>query len=473
VSSDPEFVRPPTTVFVPAGATGLDFTIATNPVSESKRVIIESGTDVDGYRAPQVWLTVTPPGSPEPPASLSSLSLSQSSVAAGGTVTGTVTLTSPAPAGGALVRLQGSMEGQVIVPQNVTVPAGSMSATFTTSPAPETPFPRWVFIGADYGTSGGSQARILEIDPAAGPATLLAIGPAGQDVIGGNPGRGSVALVIPAPAGGATVSLTTDNPSVIQVPASVSIAEGNSAVSFTIGTRPVSGLPTGGHVTATAGGVSKSIFVNVAPDPNAAPLLQSMTISPATVTGGTNATGTVFLSAPAPSGGISITLSTSNSAAARAPGIVTVPAGQTSASYTLSTFAVSANTSVTITAFYDTTTTATISVTRGATPSPTPTPPPSTTLAAPSQLTPAADSRFAPGTNINFDWSDVAGAANYTIQVSDQTSFSPLIVNQTSTTSQFASSTLPTKTMWWRVRANDASGKAGNWSAARRFEVKN
>jgi hypothetical protein len=65
------------------------------------------------------------------------------------------------------------------------------------------------------------------------------------------------------------------------------------------------------------------------------------------------------------------------------------------------------------------------------------------------------------------------GAASYTLQISDQTSFSPLIVNQTLTASQFSSSTLPIKTMWWRVRANDASGKAGNWSAARRFEVKN
>jgi hypothetical protein len=480
-SSDPELVRPPATVFVPAGATEVEFTVSTSAVSNSARVIIEIGTDNDGYRAPQVWLTITPPGSPTPPASLSSLTLSQSSVPAGGTVTGTVRLTSPAPAGGAVVTLQGSMEGQVIVPPNVTVPAGSISADFSTTPAPETPFPRWVFIQGSYGTSGGLQARILEIDPAQGAPTLLAIGPAGQDVIGGKFGRASVALVIPAPAGGAVVDLTTDNPSVIHVPANVSIAEGNSAASFTIGTSPVSGLPTGGHVTATAGGVTKSIFVNVAPDPNAPPLLQSMSIAPASVSGGTNATGTVFLSAPAPAGGISVTLSTSNRSVASAPGIVTVAEGQTSASYTLTTFAVSATTSATITAFYDTTRTATVTVTRGATASPTPTatPPPtptatpSATLAAPSQLSPSADSRFAPGTNINFDWSDVSGAANYTLQISDQNSFSPLIVNQTLTASQFSSSTLPIKTMWWRVRANDSTGKAGNWSAARRFEVKN
>ena len=122
VSSDPNIVRPPATVFIPAGATDVDFTIPTRAVSVATRVVIETGTDVDGYRAPQTWLTVTPPGSPPPPPSLSSLTLSSSTVSSGGTVTGILRLTSPAPAGGAVVRLQGSMEGQVIVPQNVTIP---------------------------------------------------------------------------------------------------------------------------------------------------------------------------------------------------------------------------------------------------------------------------------------------------------------------------------------------------------------
>jgi len=368
VSSDLNIVRPPATVFIPAGATDVDFTIPTRAVSVATRVIIETGTDVDGYRAPQTWLTVTPPGSPPPPPSLSSLTLSNSTVSSGGTVTGILRLTSPAPAGGAVVRLQGSMEGQVIVPQNVTIPGGSISATFTTTPAPQTPFPRWVFIQGTYGTFGGSQARILEIEPAAGPATLLAIGPASQDLIGGNSGRASVALVIPAPSGGGVVSLTTDNPSVIQVPASVTIPEGNSATSFAIGTSRITGLPTGGNVFATAGGVTKSIFVNVSADPNAPPLLESMAITPSSVPGGTNATGTVFLSSPAPAGGISVTLSTSNFSVARVPGIVTVPGGQTSANFTVTTFAVGNNTAVTITAFFDTTTSANLTVTTGGRP---------------------------------------------------------------------------------------------------------
>jgi hypothetical protein len=102
-----------------------------------------------------------------------------------------------------------------------------------------------------------------------------------------------------------------------------------------------------------------------------------------------------------------------------------------------------------------------------------PPPPPATTLPAPTLISPANDARFPPGSTITFDWSDVSGAASYTIQIDDTESFAaPLIVNQTTTTSQFTTSTLPTTRMWWRVRANDANGSPGAWSAVRRFEIK-
>jgi hypothetical protein len=78
------------------------------------------------------------------------------------------------------------------------------------------------------------------------------------------------------------------------------------------------------------------------------------------------------------------------------------------------------------------------------------------------------------GANITFDWSDVSGAASYTIQIDDNSSFpSPFIVNQTVATSKFSTTTLPTLQMWWRVRANGASSNPGTWSSARRVEVKN
>ena len=93
-----------------------------------------------------------------------------------------------------------------------------------------------------------------------------------------------------------------------------------------------------------------------------------------------------------------------------------------------------------------------------------------TPLAAPTLVSPSNDARFRPGQSITFDWSNVANATSYTIEIDDSQSFSaPLTASQTVAGSQFTTSTLPTRRMWWRVRANDG----GAWSSSRRFEVRN
>jgi hypothetical protein len=99
-------------------------------------------------------------------------------------------------------------------------------------------------------------------------------------------------------------------------------------------------------------------------------------------------------------------------------------------------------------------------------------PSPTGILAAPSLVSPAVDARFNAGRTIVFDWSDVGGAASYTIQIDDQSNFSSPTVNQTVSASTYSSSTLPATRMWWRVRATDRSGAAGAWSSARRFQVR-
>ncbi len=109
----------------------------------------------------------------------------------------------------------------------------------------------------------------------------------------------------------------------------------------------------------------------------------------------------------------------------------------------------------------------------GTTPPPPPPPPPPNPLPAPSLIAPANDVRSAPGQALAFDWSDVTGAAGYTIQIDDSSSFSaPFTVTQTVASSTFTTSTLPTKKLWWRVRANDSTGSPGAWSATRQFEIK-
>lgn len=80
--------------------------------------------------------------------------------------------------------------------------------------------------------------------------------------------------------------------------------------------------------------------------------LSSLALSPSTVTGGATSNGTVTLATPAGSDGAWVDLTSSNLAAATVPGAVVVPAGATSASFTISTSAVSSNTTSTISAIH-------------------------------------------------------------------------------------------------------------------------
>ncbi len=78
-------------------------------------------------------------------------------------------------------------------------------------------------------------------------------------------------------------------------------------------------------------------------------LLASLTVSPAAVRGGRSPTGKVSITGPAPSGGVAVTLASSN-AAASVPSSVTVPAGATEATFQITTARVRRNTRVTLTA---------------------------------------------------------------------------------------------------------------------------
>src|SRR5437667_2232366 len=472
VNGDNSVMTLPATVFIPAGGTGATFDVLTAPVSVATHVTIDAGTAFEGYRSPGARLTVVPPGSPPTAPSIASLTLASAKVLGGVRPTATVTLTAPAPAGGAAVSVCGSMQGQVVTPScfppSVIVPAGSLSADFPIT-APQVNSPSYVLIQASYGPTGAMQAKLLEIDPGPpGASVLFAFGISSTiGVIGGTSMSGTVSTVMLAPAGGGAVTLTSSNPSIVQVPATVPIPAGNSAASFTITTSPVLVGATV-QVDATAGGVTRSQFINLGPDPNAAPLLSSVTLASASVTGGSSVSGTVFLSSPAPTGGVTVTIATSNLVARPQP-IATVLAGQSSASFTVTTSAVTANTPVTITASFGATArSASLTVLAGAAPPPPPPPPPpSGTPGTPSLLSPATDATVAQP--ILFDWSDTANSASYRIQISSSNNFSPITFSQTVSVSQATVSGLPAQRLFWRVQGISSTGVAGPFSAARRF----
>jgi hypothetical protein len=189
-----------------------------------------------------------------------------------------------------------------------------------------------------------SNALSFVINPVA--VTSLALDPAAVTG-GGGAVTGTVTLNAPALAGGANVSLASSNPAAASVPPAVSIAAGNVSATFPVTTYLV-GANTNVTISAAYGSSSRTATLSV----GAPAALSSVTVSPATLNGGANATGTVTLTAAAPTGGAQVTLASSNATVAAAPSSVTVPAGSTSAPFTITTTTVAASTSVTITATY-------------------------------------------------------------------------------------------------------------------------
>ena len=298
----------------------------------------------------------TPPGGPPPPASLtlSSVTLTPTTVNGGVPSTGLVTLSGAAPSGGAAVTLSSSNTSVATVPASVTVPAGASSARFpvaTTAVSSQTA----VTISASYG-SGSQQSAVLTVTPATSAPTLTSLTVNPTSVNGGNRSTGTVTLSSPAPAGGVVVSLSSSNTSVatVPVPPSVNIPGGAASASFPVTTMTVSATTTS-TITGSYAGVQQSAVLTITPQPASGPSLTSLTLNPASVTGGSSSIGTVALNAPAPAGGagVVVSLSSSNSAVAAVPPSVTILAGATSATFTVTTVAVPTATTSTISASYN------------------------------------------------------------------------------------------------------------------------
>jgi hypothetical protein len=179
-------------------------------------------------------------------------------------------------------------------------------------------------------------ATALAPHPAA--VTSLNLNPTG--VTFGSSFTGTVTLSAAAPAGGAMVTLSSSNPAVVPVPRFLIFGAGSTAASFTVWPN----WATFTTVTISATGTTTRLAQVTVSGPAT---LTSLSLPPS-VTSGTTSTGTVMLSSAAPSGGVTVTLSSSNPAVATVPGGVTVAAGGTTATFAVATSAVTTSTTVTI-----------------------------------------------------------------------------------------------------------------------------
>lgn len=131
------------------------------------------------------------------------------------------------------------------------------------------------------------------------------------------------------------------------MPASVTVPQGQSSVAFTVTTSAVTSDITA-TLRATKGTLVKSANLLI----RAPMVLSSYVLTQSSVRGLSTIGGRVTLTNTAPAGGVVVSLSSSNPAAARVPSTVLIRAGQRSASFSIYTRRVSANTDVVLSASY-------------------------------------------------------------------------------------------------------------------------
>ena len=448
ISASLTTVTVPRSVFIHGGDTSASFEVATVP---GFLTTVSITAMMDGmFQSAGLTITEAPPQ-----AALSSVTLNPTAVVGGSSSTATVVLSAPAPSGGAVISLSDNSSATT-VPSSVTVPSGASSTNFTVTTSAVTASTTST-IAAAFG--GASRTATLTVNPAA-PAAPTLVSPANA---------ASVAQPVTFDwndvTGAASYTIQVDSASTFTAPLTFTASVTESRATVTdLPAQQLFWRVRAVNAAGTAGAFSssRSVTVQAASGP---PAVSALSVSPTSVVGGSGATGTVTLTSAAASGGLVVTLTSGNAAVASVPSSITVAPGATTAQFAVTTNSVTTATAVTISATGG-----------GATRNTTLTvnPPSSGTLPAPSLVSPASDARFRPGQAITFDWSDVAGAASYTIEIDNSEAFSaPLTVSRTTSASQFTTSTLPTTRMWWRVRANNASGTPGAWSSVRRFEVKN
>jgi hypothetical protein len=265
-----------------------------------------------------------------------------------------VTLTDPfgVPVGGVTVKFHVKPNGATatLAPTSaVTDASGVATVSATASSKPGT-----------YNVT----ATLYELAPASFSLTNVALSSlmlSPDSIVGGDStSANTVTLSSAAPEGGAAIALTSSDPSVAAVPASVTVAGGSTvSAPFTITTYQV-GVTTPVTVSASDGTNTKAKTLTVR-----AILPAAVELSPESVLGGASTTNnTVTLNNPAPSGGATVALLSGNPAVAGVPASVTVAAGATSSpAFTITTAAVATQTAVAISGSYNgATKTATLTV---------------------------------------------------------------------------------------------------------------
>ena len=330
LSATGSYVQVPSSVTVEAGQTTAIFPVTTDGVASEEVVDITASTAY-GLQGAQLSLFA---------ATYQAVTISPNAIAGGDTAIGTVALQGAAPAGGFTVTLSSS-SSLASVPASVKIPANAMSATFPITTTPVSKGGSATITGT--APTGLAKSATLTIKTATVQSVVLSA----FTVVGGSDTvlTGTVTLYGPAIKAGDVVSLSSSNPKIVSVPATVKVAAGSTTATFKVVHHLVPANQNV-NITATLNGAPATTGVTVLPF-----ALQGLSVSPSAAGGGASATGTVTLNA-APgsgSGGVHVKLM-SSSRSVTVPATVVVAIGSPTATFAVKTAAASVNSTATLTA---------------------------------------------------------------------------------------------------------------------------
>lgn len=328
-SSNATALPAPARVSVPAGSSAATFTATAATVSSNQAVTMTAAAA--GVSKTFAMTVGTLPA-------VSGLVCTPATVNAPGTANCTVTLSAAAPGGGVSVALLSSNVKATLSAANVTVPASATTAAFTVTASAVTSDETAVVTAE---ANGGSRTFSLAL---AAPVVLSTLACAPATVLPGQTTTCTATLNKVTPSAFA-VALASSNGTALPVPAGVSVPAGSSMATFTA-TAGTAGSNQEVTVTATAGGVSKTLSMRV----GSLPTVSGLVCTPATLNAPGKANCTVTLSAAAPAGGVSVALSSGNVKATLSAASVTVAASATTAAFTVAVSAVTTDETAVVTA---------------------------------------------------------------------------------------------------------------------------
>lgn len=332
IAGDPNFAN---IQYINNQITGAHWTVTSLPAGTKYwHVLSTQGDSAPGVPANTAWSATRSFVVPSAPPGVGSLTVAWDPASNGQTQTVSFQLTGPAPAGGAVVSLSSSDMLAAPVPASMTIAQGfafdqlRFQVGSVSSAGPVT-------LTATLNGTSASVSFIVQ------PAGLQSLSIPGR-FTGGFDLPVIVMLSGQAPAGGTVVSLSSSDPSLVNVPASVRVAPGDYSLSFTAPSGAV-GAATDVIISASLNGATVQSQVTLTPQQPPV----SLTLDPAVASAPGGSSGTVRLASPAPVDTL-LFLSSSNPAVAGVNSAVMVPQGSLTGGFSVNVPVLTTTMSVTI-----------------------------------------------------------------------------------------------------------------------------